>query len=297
MKCEKCLEEWSIQDIGDRMVKFCPFCGAEYKEKEPDGFSSLVECFKYLRRKFTYTIFFEPKKVLSYVSDYMPKLVVEKRILKVALEAGVYKHLLDDTGTIVELSIEKAKFTLVNDYGLSEKWAGEAVDWIVKAFDSVKSKDAIGVKESAIVTATSPQEKKTKPVTASTTNASNKTVGYDSKGAYTYIGQTDANGIPNGPGELTYATGEKFIGTFSNGRLNGKGTWLTAYGQTFEGMFENGKQVECDGILTERNGVVYEGHFRRGLRMHGVMLVTNSGHQKPSKVTYDNGHKIGYWNN
>ena len=39
LKCEKCFEEWSIQDLGDRMVKFCPFCGAEYKEKEPDGFS------------------------------------------------------------------------------------------------------------------------------------------------------------------------------------------------------------------------------------------------------------------
>lgn len=138
MKCEKCLEEWKIQDLGDRFVKFCPFCGAEYKEKEPDGFSTLVECFKYLRRKFTYTIFFEPKKILSYVSDYMPKLMVEKRILKVTLEAGIYRQLLDDAGNIVELNIEKAKFTLVNDYGLSEKWAWEAVDWLVKAFGTVQ---------------------------------------------------------------------------------------------------------------------------------------------------------------
>lgn len=296
MKCEKCLEEWKIQDLGDRFVKFCPFCGAEYKEKEPDGFSTLVECFKYLRRKFTYTIFFEPKKILSYVSDYMPKLMVEKRILKVTLEAGIYRQLLDDAGNIVELNIEKAKFTLVNDYGLSEKWAWEAVDWLVKAFGTVQSKETVEVKASATMTAAPLKEKKTKPVATNTNTNSNKTVGYDSKGGYTYIGQTDANGIPNGSGELTYATGEKFIGTFNNGCLTGKGRWLTSYGQTFEGMFKNGKQVECDGILTERNGTVYKGHFRRGLRMHGVMLVTNSRHQKPSKVEYDNGHQIGYLN-
>lgn len=297
MKCEKCFEEWSIQDLGDRMVKFCPFCGAEYKEKEPEGFSSLVDCFKYLKRRFTYTIFFEPKKILSYVSDYMPELMVEKRILKVALEAGVYKQLLDDSGKIIELNIEKTKFTLVNDYGLSEKWAGEAIDWLVKAFGATQSKDTVEVKVATATNVAPLEEKKAKPVTASTTTNSNKTIGRDNKGDYTYVGQTDAKGIPNGPGELTYSSGEKFIGTFKNGRLSGKGKWLTSYGQTFEGMFENGKQVECDGVLTERNGAVYKGHFRRGLRMHGVMLVTNSGHQKPSKVKYDNGHQIGYLNN
>ena len=196
MKCEKFLEEWNIQDLGDRFVKFCPFCGAEYKEKEPDGFSTLVECFKYLRRKFTYTIFFELKKILSYVSDYMPKLMVEKRILKVALEAGIYRQLLDDAGNIVELNIEKAKFTLVNDYGLSEKWAGEAVEWLVKAFGAAQSIETVEVKVATATNVAPPKEKKTKPVTASTTTNSNKTIGRDNKGDYTYVGQTDAKGIP-----------------------------------------------------------------------------------------------------
>ena len=298
MKCERCFEEWNIQDLGDRIIKYCPFCGSEYKEKEPEGFSSLVDCFKYLKRRFTYTIFFEPKKILSYVSDYMPELMVEKRILKVALEASVYKQLLDDAGCIVELNIEKAKFTLVNDYGLSEKWAGEAVDWLVKAFGVTKAEVTPEVKTS---TKAAQKEEKAKTVTASadktTGTTANKTIGSDNKGNYTYVGQTDAKGIPNGTGELTYASREKFIGTFKNGRLTGKGTWLTPYGQTFEGMFENGKQVECDGVLTEKNGTVYKGHFRRGLRMHGVIFVTNSGHKKPSKVKYDNGHQIGYLNN
>lgn len=257
------------------MVKFCPFCGVEYKEKEPERFSSLVDCFKYLKRKFTHNIFFEPKKILSYVSDYMPELMVEKRILKVALEAGVYKQLLDDTGNIIELNIEKTKFTLVNDYGLSEKWAGEAVDWLVKAFEVIQNTDTIKAKAIVLETAT-------------------KITGIDNKGSYTYVGQTDSNGIPNGIGELTYVSGEKFMGTFKNGRLTGKGKWLTVSGQTFEGMFENGKQVECDGILTERNGKMYKGHFRKGLRMHGVIFITINGRKEPLQVWYDNGHKSSW---
>lgn len=234
----------------------------------------VLDCFRYLKRRFTHSIFFEPKKILSYVSDYMPELMVEKRILKVALEAGVYKQLLDDSGKIIELNIEKTKFTLVNDYGLSEKWAGEAVDWLVKAFGTTQSKDTVEVKVATTTSVAPPKEKKTNPVTASTTTTSNKTIGRDNKGDYTYVGQTDAKGIPNGPGELTYSSGEKFIGTFKNGRLSGKGKWLTSYGQTFEGMFENGKQVECDGVLTERNGAVYKGHFRRGLRMGRLTIPT-----------------------
>ena len=105
--------------------------------------------------------------------------MVEKRILKVALEAGVYKQLLDDSGKIIELNIEKTKFTLVNDYGLSEKWASEAVDWLVKAFGTAQSKDTVEVKVATATNVAPPKEKKTKPVTAITTTNSNKTIGRD----------------------------------------------------------------------------------------------------------------------
>ena len=64
--------------------------------------------------------------------------MVEKRILKVALEADVYKQLIDDTGSIVDLYIEKAKFTLINDYGLSE--SGQARQLIGLSIRFVKLK-------------------------------------------------------------------------------------------------------------------------------------------------------------
>lgn len=289
LKCEKCFEEWSIQNLKDRIVKFCPFCGSEYKEKEPQAFDSLIDCFKYLKRKYAHTIFFEPKRLLSYVSDYMPELKVEKRILKVALEAAVYKQLLDNAGNIVILNVEKTKLTLINDYGLSEKWASEAIEWLVKAFGDSQVKDD-EIKTTAKAPVVSQKEKAIKTTTSGAD--SNKTIGKDNRGNYTYFGQTDAMGIPNGVGELTYDTGEKFIGTFRNGRLTGRGKWVLASGQTFEGLFENGKQIECDGKLTEKNGDEYEGHFRKGLRKHGIILVTNSNQKKMFRIRYDNGHEM-----
>lgn len=146
------------------------------------------------------------------------------------------------------------------------------------------------IKTTTKATVVSEKEKAIKTATSGT-NA-NKVIGKDNRGNYTYFGQTDAMGIPNGVGELTYDTGEKFIGTFLNGRLSGKGKWVLTSGQTFEGLFENGKQVECDGKLTEKNGDEYEGHFRKGLRKHGIMLITNSAHKKKYTMRYDNGHTI-----
>ncbi len=281
MKCDNCSEEWIISEVGGRQIKYCPFCGVEIKDNVPTGFADLSDCIKYLRRKYTHTIFFEPKKLLSYVSDYMPELTVEKRILKVALEAGVYRYLLDDLGKIKSLNIEKAKYILINDYGLSDKWACEAVNWIVNSFseNNINSTEANERKNYGDYT----QEK------------SDKIFGRDNKGKYTYLGVTDARGIPNGKGELTYESGDKYIGTFSNGQLVGRGKFISSHGYTFEGIFEKGKQVECDGVLVEKSGDKYEGHFRRGLRKHGTMIVTKRGYQKSLRQTYDNGHYISHW--
>lgn len=119
----------------------------------------------------------------------------------------------------------------------------------------------------------------------------NRFIGSDKKGNYIYVGETDTDGIPNGKGELTYASGEKYIGTFSNGRLTGKGKWILISGKTFEGMFEDGKQVEGDGILEDTNGDIYTGYFRKGLRMHGIVNVTRKGWKKSTRIEYENGHK------
>ncbi len=290
MKCEKCLEEWNIADLGTRQVKFCPFCGNEYIEKEPTEFGSIVDCFKFLKRKYSYTIFHESKKVITYVSDYMPNLVVEKRVLRVALDAGVYKLITDDAGKLVPLNIEKAKHVLVNEYGLSDKWANESVGWLVDAFDDVE-KPVTTTPKKQTTQKKSTVAKKSDNATIKSSQTTSEITGRDSKGEYKYVGITDANGVPNGKGVMTYYDGTVYEGNFIDGFLSGKGKW-TGYHGVFEGLFEKGKQVGGPGILIDRSGNRYEGSFRKGLRMHGVMIVTKSGQNKSHREKYDNNHFI-----
>lgn len=266
---------WTISDLNNRMVKFCPFCGSELKKQKPEKFNNINECFIYIKEVHGFETFFDTKKLLSYISDYMPELTVEKRILKVALEAGIYKHLISQKGDIIYTNYNKAKFVLVNEYGISEKWAEEAVSWII---GSVEIENPISVKES---------ENK---ITEKEPNSDKIIIGSDEKGQYKYEGKTNFKNIPNGQGTITYKSGEMFTGEFVDGKLNGNGTWKMINGDIFNGVFKNGKQSKGQGILT-KGDVTYTGLFYAGLRMHGKIEVKRKFCHSVRYETYENGHQ------
>ena len=295
MKCECCLVEWDIQISGDRKVKFCPFCGERIVEKEPESFSDLIECFKYLKNKYSYTIFFDNKRILSLVSDFMPGLMVEIRILRIVLDSGVYKQLFDKNGNIITLNIDKTKYTLINDYGISEIWANKSIDWVAKAFEPSEAKD---VHTSQKVDNIESAQSLNKTTTDSSAQTNHSIVtGTDFRGCYVYQGEINSQGIPDGFGEITYANGDKFIGDFSDGKMHGNIKWIANSGRIFEGVFEKGKQAEGHGVLIEVGGDVYEGHFRKGLRKEGVIIHRKVGQATSIKEKYSNGHFRGKCHN
>lgn len=296
MNCESCFAEWSIQFSGDRTVKFCPFCGEKIIEKEPERFSDLIECFKYLKGKYGYTIFFDKKRILSLVSDFMPELVVEARILRIVLDSGVYKQLFDKNGNFIDLNIDKTKYALINDYGLAEKWSNESIDWIAKTFALSETKDLSDTQNTNNTKQVPPLNEETTTIT-SAQKKHGIVKGTDFRGNYVYQGEINDQGIPDGVGELTYAKGDIFVGDFLNGKMDGRVKWITDSGMIFEGLFEKGKQAEGHGVLTEKNGDVYEGHFRKGLRKDGVIIHRINGKATPVKERYSNGHFLEKCNN
>lgn len=63
-------------------------------------------------------------------------------------------------------------------------------------------------------------------------------------------------------GELSWPSGEKYVGEWRNGNMNGQGTLTTANGN-YVGEFRNGKE-SGQGTYTFRNGKRYVGEWRDG---------------------------------
>lgn len=65
----------------------------------------------------------------------------------------------------------------------------------------------------------------------------------------------------DGPGEYTWANGDKYDGEFKNNKLNGKGTYLYTNGNKYFGEFLNG-ELSGFGEYTKNTGAKYVGQFK-----------------------------------
>ncbi len=135
MKCKACKGSWIISEIVGGPAQFCPLCG-NLLEESKKTVDSIPACFSLILSEQGKDRLKDSKYVLSLVADLLPKLTsVEKRILKVALDSGVYKEFLFDTFEAPELLLKKQKAInhLVDEYGLSDMWAESALQWLLES--------------------------------------------------------------------------------------------------------------------------------------------------------------------
>lgn len=134
MKCNICKQSWNISDLNDRVVRYCPFCGNEIKE-DKKSIDSISDCLRYIISEFGEQKLRDPKQVLSYVSDFLPSLMVEKRVLRIVLESGVYNSFfgVKDSPRDLEIETQKAIQILIDEYALSEIWAKTALEWLFQS--------------------------------------------------------------------------------------------------------------------------------------------------------------------
>ncbi len=128
-KCSACHSEWNAI----KMVIECPFCGNAF-EMQNSNFKSVEDTFRYIICTHGFEIIKQKSTFVSLLADYAPTLEKERRVVKMALEAGVYLELMSVSKTDEsEQSAAQAKAInkLNKDYLLDQVWAKQAVLWFV----------------------------------------------------------------------------------------------------------------------------------------------------------------------
>lgn len=131
--CKKCGSEWNSSVVSSA----CPFCGAAlidgYKK-----FTDIEDAFTYIFDEYGFDIVKEKRRFIALLSDYAPTMEKERRLIKMAVDADVYRTLLDLNSTDEDersFCIEKMVAKLQQQNFLSADWSRKVVAWFVKCLN------------------------------------------------------------------------------------------------------------------------------------------------------------------
>lgn len=126
-RCKKCGSEWNstVKSIT------CPFCGAAMID-EDKKFNTIEEIFEFIFSEYGVEIINEKRKFLSLLGDYAPEMENERRLIKIAIEADVYKALLNTNNkdeSERNICIDKMVAKLQQQCFLSDEWSRKVIAW------------------------------------------------------------------------------------------------------------------------------------------------------------------------
>lgn len=127
-KCDKCRSEWN----GIKRLDTCPFCNFIFQIKN-SNFTDIKDAFDYIFGKYGMDIIKQNNKLVSLLADYAPSLENERRLVRMALDAGIYSELLlidvnDNDSQNIARSKAVNKLNML--YFLDPVWATKLVSWL-----------------------------------------------------------------------------------------------------------------------------------------------------------------------
>lgn len=135
-KCKKCGASWNV----NYNVEMCPFCGSDLKEKIKTY--SVEDAFKIILEKHGQSVF-QSETLLGLLGDYAPTLIREKKLVKVAMEAGAYKALCDADIKERKQVLNKYVSILSDSFFIDKLWAREALLWCFNALSKNTESSAL----------------------------------------------------------------------------------------------------------------------------------------------------------
>lgn len=131
--CAHCSSEW----VSAISMTVCPFCG-QALTPEKKKFTQINEVLAYLFDSYGVNVINERRKFLSLLADYAPDMEMERRLIKIAVDADVYQNLLNANSMAEnerKTCANKMAVRLQQQYFISTDWSQKAVIWFVEYLD------------------------------------------------------------------------------------------------------------------------------------------------------------------
>ena len=139
--CKKCGATWSSTNHVDS----CPFCGTSLRT--PTTIDSVVEAFSLIIEEHGQSVFLNGNRFLGLLSDYAPKLTNERKLVRIAVEAGAYKALYEASESEKEQTAIRYISILTDSYFVDRKWAETVIMWCLSVIApklAEKSNETVG---------------------------------------------------------------------------------------------------------------------------------------------------------
>ena len=125
--CKNCNESWYINNQDINKQKNCPFCSSNIKKRETIvTIDTLEKALYVVIQKFGEDILFNSSKMHGYLMDLAPSLKKEIKIYSKSInteQVNLIKDALNQPENEARHTLERLRFFLVEEEGLSEQWA------------------------------------------------------------------------------------------------------------------------------------------------------------------------------
>lgn len=150
--CNKCGASWNTE----RILNVCPFCGVDLNEKKK--ITSIEDAFAVIVERHG-KVPFKGSAILGMLGDYAPSLTQERRLVRIAVEAGAYNAIYEAADSEKCAVVERYAVVLSENYFIDKNWARKVLMWCLYALAPEKCTQALSIEKEQII-----EKKPTNPI-------------------------------------------------------------------------------------------------------------------------------------